>query len=136
MIFKKVNLLLFLQLHSILISDNKNIECLREESGVPLKKNSKKKNNETIWISVLIFENLNFMFFINHILNSINYIKLFFLDLAHSSVERAGLLGGVKFRLLETDSKHRLRGEALEEAIRQDKEKGLIPFYVSQLLQK
>ncbi|XP_033227289.1 aromatic-L-amino-acid decarboxylase [Belonocnema kinseyi] len=50
-------------------------------------------------------------------------------NLAHSSVERAGLLGGVKFRLLETDSKHRLRGETLQEAIRQDKEKGLIPFY-------
>ena len=50
---------------------------------------------------------------------------------AHSSVERAGLLGGVQFRLLESDSKHQLRGETLAEAIRADKEKGLIPFYVS-----
>ncbi|XP_001603679.1 aromatic-L-amino-acid decarboxylase [Nasonia vitripennis] len=49
---------------------------------------------------------------------------------AHSSVERAGLLGGVHFRLLETDSKHQLRGETLADAIRADKEKGLIPFYV------
>ncbi|XP_058799159.1 aromatic-L-amino-acid decarboxylase [Phymastichus coffea] len=49
---------------------------------------------------------------------------------AHSSVERASLLGGVQFRLLETDSKHQLRGETLAEAIREDKEKGLIPFYV------
>lgn len=48
---------------------------------------------------------------------------------AHSSVERAGLLGGVKFRLLDTDSKHSLRGETLEEAVKADKEKGLIPFY-------
>lgn len=49
---------------------------------------------------------------------------------AHSSVERAGLLGGVHFRLLESDSKHQLRGETLADAIRADKEKGLIPFYV------
>ncbi|KAL2737943.1 aromatic-L-amino-acid decarboxylase [Vespula squamosa] len=49
---------------------------------------------------------------------------------AHSSVERAGLLGGVKFRLLKVDSKNKLRGETLAEAIREDKEKGLIPFYV------
>lgn len=49
---------------------------------------------------------------------------------AHSSVERAGLLGGVKFRLLEVDSKYKLRGETLAEAIRKDKEQGLIPFYV------
>lgn len=49
---------------------------------------------------------------------------------AHSSVERAGLLGGVKFRLLEVDSKYKLRGESLAEAIRKDKEQGFIPFYV------
>ncbi|XP_076643377.1 aromatic-L-amino-acid decarboxylase [Halictus rubicundus] len=48
---------------------------------------------------------------------------------AHSSVERAGLLGGVKFRLLEVDSKYKLRGDTLAEAIRKDKEQGLIPFY-------
>lgn len=50
---------------------------------------------------------------------------------AHSSVERAGLLGGVKFRLLAVDSKYKLRGDTLAEAIRKDKEQGLIPFYVS-----
>lgn len=50
---------------------------------------------------------------------------------AHSSVERAGLLGGVKFHLIEPDSQYKLRGEALAERIRADKEKGLIPFYVS-----
>ncbi|XP_043276522.1 aromatic-L-amino-acid decarboxylase [Venturia canescens] len=48
---------------------------------------------------------------------------------AHSSVERAGLLGGVQFRLLPVDSKNKLRGETLAEAIREDREKGLIPFY-------
>lgn len=56
--------------------------------------------------------------------------KIKFSGQAHSSVERAGLLGGVKFRLLDTDSKHSLRGETLEEAVKADKEKGLIPFYV------
>ncbi|XP_077286059.1 aromatic-L-amino-acid decarboxylase-like isoform X2 [Arctopsyche grandis] len=49
---------------------------------------------------------------------------------AHSSVERAGLLGGVKLRLLPTDKDRKLRGETLVEAIRADREAGLIPFYV------
>ena len=50
---------------------------------------------------------------------------------AHSSVERAGLLGGVKLRLLPVDENLRLRGETLERAIQEDRDKGLIPFYVS-----
>jgi hypothetical protein len=50
---------------------------------------------------------------------------------AHSSVERAGLLGGVRFRQLEIDEKYRLHGDTLAEAIQKDKEQGLIPFYVS-----
>ncbi|KAG7208393.1 hypothetical protein KM043_014625 [Ampulex compressa] len=49
---------------------------------------------------------------------------------AHSSVERAGLLGGVKFRLLDVDAKYKLRGDTLAEAIRKDKEQGLIPFFL------
>nr|BCT26321.1 putative aromatic amino acid decarboxylase [Euura sp. 'Pontania] len=49
---------------------------------------------------------------------------------AHSSVERAGLLGGVRFRLLDVDDKYKLRGETVSDAIREDKEKGLIPFYI------
>ncbi|XP_012286883.1 aromatic-L-amino-acid decarboxylase [Orussus abietinus] len=49
---------------------------------------------------------------------------------AHSSVERAALLGGVRYRLLEVDSKHKLRGETLSKAIQEDRDKGLIPFYV------
>jgi len=52
-------------------------------------------------------------------------------DQAHSSVERAGLLGGVKLRLLAADENLRLRGETLERAIQEDRDKGLIPFYVS-----
>ncbi|XP_022223172.1 aromatic-L-amino-acid decarboxylase isoform X1 [Drosophila obscura] len=49
-------------------------------------------------------------------------------DQAHSSVERAGLLGGVKLRAVQSE-KSRLRGDALEKAIEQDLEDGLIPFY-------
>lgn len=48
---------------------------------------------------------------------------------SHSSVERAGLLGGVKMRFLPVDDKDRLRGTALREAIEKDIEAGLIPFY-------
>jgi len=57
--------------------------------------------------------------------------KYCFLGQAHSSVERAGLLGGVKFRQLEVDQKYRLRGDTFAEAIKKDKEQGFIPFYVS-----
>ncbi|KAJ6647507.1 Aromatic-L-amino-acid decarboxylase [Pseudolycoriella hygida] len=49
---------------------------------------------------------------------------------AHSSVERAGLLGGVQLRLIKADSENRLRGEALEDAIKEDIAAGKIPFYV------
>lgn len=46
-------------------------------------------------------------------------------------MERAGLLGGVQLRHLQPDENNRLRGETLEKAIREDREAGLIPFYVS-----
>ena len=49
---------------------------------------------------------------------------------AHSSVERAGLLGAVRFRLLEPDDSLSLRGHTLKDAIEQDLAVGLIPFYV------
>ncbi|KAJ8939250.1 hypothetical protein NQ318_015208 [Aromia moschata] len=48
---------------------------------------------------------------------------------SHSSVERAGLLGGVKLRSLLPDETNRLRGETLENAIKEDLDAGLIPFY-------
>lgn len=49
---------------------------------------------------------------------------------AHSSVERAGLLGGIKLRSLKADSNNKLKGNTLEEAIKEDLAAGLIPFYV------
>lgn len=57
-----------------------------------------------------------------------------FPEQAHSSVERAGLLGGVKLRTLQPDHKRRLRGDILKEAIEEDIRNGLIPFYVRFLI--
>uniref|UniRef100_A0A0L8HTU6 Histidine decarboxylase n=2 Tax=Octopus bimaculoides TaxID=37653 RepID=A0A0L8HTU6_OCTBM len=50
--------------------------------------------------------------------------------LAHSSVEKATLIGLVKLRLLPTDDHLSLRGNTLEMAVKKDKEAGLIPFFV------
>lgn len=51
-------------------------------------------------------------------------------DQSNSSVEKAGLLGSMPMRLLPTDAEGRLGGEALLEAIQNDKKLGLIPCYV------
>jgi len=51
-------------------------------------------------------------------------------DQAHSSVERAGLLGGVRLRGIPADDRYQLRGDSLREAIHKDKKEGLIPFFV------
>ncbi|VDK43167.1 unnamed protein product [Anisakis simplex] len=53
---------------------------------------------------------------------------------AHSSVEKACMIAMVKLRILETDSKFRLRGETLRIAIQEDRNLGLIPFFVSTTL--
>lgn len=51
-------------------------------------------------------------------------------DLAHSSVERAGLLGGVTIKSVPSDDDCRLRGDALRRQIEEDLEDGLVPFFV------
>ncbi|CAK1548802.1 unnamed protein product [Leptosia nina] len=51
-------------------------------------------------------------------------------DQAHSSVEKAGLIGLVRMRYIESDEKQCMRGAQLEEAIITDKAKGLVPFWV------
>lgn len=51
-------------------------------------------------------------------------------DQSNSSVEKAGLLGSMPMRLLPADKKGRLTAAILSEAIRKDKEAGLIPCYV------
>ena len=47
---------------------------------------------------------------------------------AHSSVERAGLLAGVRMRLLDTDQDLAITGDILEAAVKEDRARGLIPF--------
>lgn len=59
------------------------------------------------------------------------YFPFYILEQSHSSVERAGLLGGVIMRAVEPDETNRLNGEVLEAAIKQDLEAGLFPFFVS-----
>uniref|UniRef100_A0A1I8B4U1 Aromatic-L-amino-acid decarboxylase n=1 Tax=Meloidogyne hapla TaxID=6305 RepID=A0A1I8B4U1_MELHA len=53
---------------------------------------------------------------------------------AHSSVEKAAMIAMIKLRILETDSSFRLRGETLQTAVSEDRNLGLIPFFVSTTL--
>jgi histidine decarboxylase len=52
-------------------------------------------------------------------------------DQAHSSVEKAALIGLVRMRYIEADDNLSLRGPSLREAIEEDIKAGLIPFWVS-----
>ncbi|XP_004611838.2 histidine decarboxylase [Sorex araneus] len=51
-------------------------------------------------------------------------------DQAHSSVEKAGLISLVKMRFLPVDDNFSLRGETLQRAIEEDRERGLVPVFV------
>lgn len=51
-------------------------------------------------------------------------------DQAHSSVEKAALIGLVRMRYVEADDELVLRGPALREAIQNDIQMGLVPFWV------
>ena len=51
--------------------------------------------------------------------------------LAHSCVEKAGVISMVKIRLLNTDENYAMRGAELEKAVKDDRSNGLIPFFVS-----
>lgn len=57
-------------------------------------------------------------------------------DQAHSSVEKAALIGLVRMRFIEADENLSLRGPALREAIQEDIKNGLIPFWVSSYTSK
>uniref|UniRef100_A0A3B4UME8 Aromatic-L-amino-acid decarboxylase n=2 Tax=Seriola TaxID=8160 RepID=A0A3B4UME8_SERDU len=48
---------------------------------------------------------------------------------AHSSVERAALIGGVMMRKVPTDNKYAVGGDMLKKMVEEDKAAGLIPFY-------
>ncbi|CAG4986163.1 unnamed protein product [Colias eurytheme] len=49
---------------------------------------------------------------------------------SNAAVEKCGILGSMKMRLLKSDSSGRLRGETLRNAFEEDKAKGLVPCYV------
>lgn len=51
-------------------------------------------------------------------------------DQAHSSVEKAALIGLVRMRFIEADDSLAMRGKALREAIEDDIKQGLVPFWV------
>nr|XP_054749749.1 histidine decarboxylase-like [Lytechinus pictus] len=51
-------------------------------------------------------------------------------DQAHSSLEKNAVIAMVKLRHVPSDKKLSLRGEALRAAIEQDRNRGLVPFYV------
>ncbi|XP_012274121.1 histidine decarboxylase isoform X1 [Orussus abietinus] len=51
-------------------------------------------------------------------------------DQAHSSVEKAGLIGLVTMRYIESDGELSMRGETLMKVLKQDREDGLVPFFV------
>lgn len=59
-----------------------------------------------------------------------NYESFWTTSQAHSSVERAGLIGGVLMRKVPTDNNYSLRGDILQKMMKEDKAAGLIPFYV------
>ncbi|XP_014370039.2 aromatic-L-amino-acid decarboxylase [Papilio machaon] len=51
-------------------------------------------------------------------------------DQCNSSVEKAGVLGSMKMRLLKSDAYGKLRGDTLKKAFEDDVAEGLIPCYV------
>ncbi|XP_044745410.1 histidine decarboxylase [Coccinella septempunctata] len=62
--------------------------------------------------------------------NITNRLVAYCSDQAHSSVEKAALIGLVNIRFIESDDKLSMRGNALQEAITSDRKAGLLPFYV------
>ena len=68
---------------------------------------------------------------------SLSYRKIYFLfsyfSQAHSSVERACRLAAVRFHKVLSDDHHCMRGDELRKTMRDDIEKGLIPFCVSSI---
>ncbi|XP_075684652.1 aromatic-L-amino-acid decarboxylase [Rhinoderma darwinii] len=51
-------------------------------------------------------------------------------DQAHSSVERAGLISGVRMKKIQSDENFVARGQALQRTLEKDKAEGLIPVFV------
>lgn len=50
---------------------------------------------------------------------------------AHSSTQKAALIAGTRFATVEVDGEYKLTGEALRKKIRELREEGLEPFYLT-----
>ncbi|XP_077382932.1 aromatic-L-amino-acid decarboxylase isoform X2 [Festucalex cinctus] len=59
----------------------------------------------------------------------LNKLVAYTSEQSHSSVERAGLIGGVMMKKVPTDSTYAVTGDMLKKIVEKDKEAGLIPFY-------
>uniref|UniRef100_A0A8C8R9I5 Aromatic-L-amino-acid decarboxylase n=1 Tax=Pelusios castaneus TaxID=367368 RepID=A0A8C8R9I5_9SAUR len=55
-------------------------------------------------------------------------------DQAHSSVEKAGSIGGVKIKTIPSNDKFAVCGSALKKVLHEDRAAGLIPFFASNQL--
>ena len=53
---------------------------------------------------------------------------------SHTTVHRACSLGDVILHKVPSDDEDRMRGEALEKAINEDIDNGMVPFYVSLII--
>ncbi|XP_004207749.3 aromatic-L-amino-acid decarboxylase [Hydra vulgaris] len=62
--------------------------------------------------------------------NILSKLVMYTSDQANSSVIKAALLAGVKLHYVDTDEMFTLNGESLEKVVKQDRENGLIPFYL------
>jgi glutamate/tyrosine decarboxylase-like PLP-dependent enzyme len=51
-------------------------------------------------------------------------------DQVHTLLDKAAVIAGMKFRKLESDVEYSLGGETLEDAIKEDEQAGLRPFYL------
>lgn len=58
---------------------------------------------------------------------------LLFQPQAHSSVERAALIGAVMMRKVPTDDRYAVREKMLKKMVEEDKLAGLTPFYVKKI---
>jgi len=59
----------------------------------------------------------------------LNKLVAYSSKLAHSCVEKAAMISLVKMRQLDVDENQALRGETLANAMKEDREQGLIPFF-------
>lgn len=51
-------------------------------------------------------------------------------NISHPTIAKIAEVAMIQVRLLETDDKYRLRGETLRRAMKEDRDKGVIPFFV------